>query len=52
MRTTIGIFLIPLFGVVFAVAFLGERLTSTSVNGGLVIIAGFMLANYSFWKKP
>jgi len=51
VRTTIGIFLVPLFGVVFAVVFLGERLTSTSVNGGLVIIAGVLLANYSFWKK-
>lgn len=48
VRTTIGIFLMPLLGVVFAVVFLGERLTRAGVNGGIVIIAGVMLANLSF----
>ena len=52
VRTTIGIFLIPLFGVIFAVAFLGEKLTSTTVNGGLVIIAGVVLANLASGRRP
>ena len=51
VRTTIGIFLIPLFGVVFAVAFLGERLTGTTVNGGLVIIVGVVLANLASGRR-
>lgn len=52
VRTTVGIFLIPLFGVLFAIAFLGERLTATSVNGGLVIIAGVLIANFTFRRRP
>ena len=51
VRTTIGLYLTPVVGVVFAVVFLGERLTTTSIIGGLVIITGVVLANTELFRR-
>ena len=51
VRTTIGLYLTPVVGVVFAVVFLGERLTATSIIGGLVIITGVVLANTELFRR-
>ena len=48
VRASIGLYLTPIVGVVFAVVFLGERLTMMSALGGLIIIIGVVLAN---WRK-
>ena len=45
VRATVGLYLIPVVGVVFAVAFLAERLTAMSVVGGVLIMAGVAIAN-------
>ncbi|WPB58482.1 DMT family transporter [Xylophilus sp. GOD-11R] len=37
-------FLIPVFGLAYGVALLGETLTTTTVIGGLVVLAGTLLA--------
>ena len=51
VRTTIGLYLTPVVGVLFAVIFLGERLTTASIVGGLVIVAGVMLANTEMFRR-
>ena len=51
VRTTIGLYLTPVVGVVFAVIFLGERLTTASIVGGLVIVAGVVLANTELFRR-
>lgn len=48
VRVTVGLYLTPIVGVIFAALFLGERLTMMSSFGGLVIIIGVALAN---WRK-
>ena len=48
VRATIGLYLTPIVGAIFAVLFLGERLTPMSALGGLVIIIGVAIAN---WRK-
>ena len=48
VRATIGLYLTPIVGVVFAAVFLGERLTPMSALGGVVIIMGVVIAN---WRK-
>ena len=48
VRATVGLYLTPIVGVIFAAVFLGERLTPMSVFGGLVIITGVAIAN---WRK-
>ena len=48
VRTTIGLYLTPVVGVVFAMLFLGERLATMSAVGGVAIVAGVGIAN---WKK-
>ncbi len=50
VRTTIGLYLTPIVGVVFAALFLGERLTAMSAAGGFVIIVGVVVANRGFWR--
>lgn len=50
VRTTVGLYLTPIVGVVFASLFLGERLTAMSAAGGVVIVAGVVVANYGFWR--
>ena len=51
VRTTIGLYLTPVVGVVFAVIFLGESLTTASIVGGLVIVAGVVLANTEMFRR-
>ena len=48
VRATVGLYLTPIVGVVFAALFLGECLTTMSALGGLVIIIGVSIAN---WRK-
>lgn len=48
VRATIGLYLTPIVGVIFASLFLGERLTLMSTLGGVVIIVGVAIAN---WRK-
>ena len=49
--TTISLYLTPVVGVVFAVIFLGESLTTASIVGGLVIVAGVVLANTEMFRR-
>ena len=51
VRTTIGLYLTPVVGVLFAVIFLGERLTTASIVGGLVIVTGVVLANTELFRR-
>lgn len=48
VRATIGLYLTPIVGVIFAAVFLGERPTTISALGGIVIIIGVAIAN---WRK-
>ena len=48
VRATIGLYLTPIVGVIFAALFLGERLTPMSALGGIVIVIGVAIAN---WRK-
>ncbi len=45
VRTTVGLYLTPLVGVVFAVMFLKERMTWLSVVGGMLMLCGVCIAN-------
>ena len=45
VRTTIGLYFTPIVGVIFAVLFLGERLTAMSMAGGGLIIAGVAITH-------
>lgn len=44
VRTTVGLYLTPIVGVMFAALFLGEELTAMSAIGGALIVAGVVLA--------
>ena len=48
VRATIGLYLTPIVGIIFAALFLGERPTPMSTLGGVVIIIGVAIAN---WRK-
>ena len=48
VRASIGLYLTPIVGVVFAAVFLGERPTPMSSLGGGIIIIGVAIAN---WRK-
>ena len=48
VRASVGLYLTPIVGVVFAALFLGERLMTMSALGGLVIIIGVAIAN---WRR-
>ena len=48
VRASVGLYLTPLVGIVFASVFLGERLTPMSSLGGVAILIGVALAN---WRK-
>ena len=48
VRASIGLYLTPIVGVIFATMFLGERLTVMSIAGGVLIIFGVAIAN---WRK-
>ncbi len=45
VRSTVGLYLTPIVGVVFAALFLKERLTWLSVVGGVLILCGVAVAN-------
>ncbi|WP_102347540.1 DMT family transporter [Bacillus sp. Marseille-P3661] len=44
--------LLPVFGSVFAIAFLGEELTSAQLIGGTIAITGVLITTGLFFKKP
>lgn len=46
VRTTIGLYLTPIVGVLFAAIFLDERLTGMSVCGGVLILGGVIAATF------
>ena len=48
VRASIGLYLTPIVGVIFATMFLDERLTTMSVADGVLIIFGVAIAN---WRK-
>ena len=48
VRATIGLYLTPIVGVIFAALFLGERPTPMSTLGGVAIVIGVAIAN---WRK-
>jgi len=50
VRTTIGLYLTPIVGVLFAASFLGERLTGMSAVGGGLILVGVACANWRIRK--
>ena len=45
VRTTIGLYFTPIVGVLFAWAFLDERVTWMSIVGGALIIGGVVITN-------
>lgn len=45
VKATIGLYLSPIVGVIFAAIFLGERVTLMELVGGGVIVMGVALAN-------
>ena len=51
VRTTIGLYLTPIVGVIFAALFLDEKPTAMSAVGGILIIAGVILATIHFAEK-
>ena len=51
VRTTVGLYLTPIVGVIFASLFLGERLTAMSIFGGVFIVVGVILATIRFSGK-
>ena len=51
VRTTIGLYLTPIVGVVFAVIMLDEHLTMMSIAGCLVILLGVAIANEKYLRR-
>ena len=51
VRTTVGLYLTPIVGVMFAAIFLGESLTVMSMVGGALIAVGVVLATLRFPGK-
>lgn len=51
VRTTIGLYLTPIIGIVFAVIMLGERLTMMSIVGCILILLGVAIANNSYMRR-
>ena len=51
VRTTVGLYLTPIVGVMFAAIFLGEGLTVMSMVGGALIVVGVVLATLRFPGK-
>ena len=45
VRTTVGLYLTPIVGVIFAAIVLGERVTMMSAVGGCLIIGGVVITN-------
>ena len=51
VRTTIGLYLTPIVGIVFAVIMLDEHLTMMSIAGCLVILLGVAIANEKYLRR-
>lgn len=51
VRASVGLYLTPVIGVAFAVAFLGEALTASGVCGGALILAGVYVASRTRQKE-
>ena len=51
VRTTVGLYLTPIVGVMFAAIFLSESLTVMSIVGGALIVVGVVLATLRFSGK-
>ena len=51
VRASVGLYLTPVIGVAFAVAFLGEALTASGVCGGALILAGVYVASRTGQKE-
>lgn len=51
VRTTVGLYLTPIVGVMFAAMFLGEKLTAMSAVGGVLIVAGVVFATICLTGK-
>ena len=51
VRATVGLYLTPIAGVMFAALFLGEKLTAMGVCGGVLIISGVVLATLRLPRK-
>lgn len=51
VRATVGLYLTPIAGVMFAALFLGERLTAMGAVGGVLILAGVVLATLRLPRK-
>jgi drug/metabolite transporter (DMT)-like permease len=50
-RLSVFTSLTPLFGVLFGVALLGERITSVFVVAALLVAAGIALVNWTGWRR-
>lgn len=46
VKATVGLYLTPVVGVIFAAAFLDERITAMSAAGGVLIVGGVVAANF------
>lgn len=51
VRATVGLYLTPIIGVLFAVMFLGERVAPMGVVGGMLIVAGVAVAGRGMKKE-
>ena len=51
VRATVGLYLTPIVGVMFAALFLDERLTAMGAAGGVLIIIGVILATMRLPRK-
>ena len=51
VRTTVGLYLTPIVGVMFAAMFLSEKLTVMSAVGGVLIVAGVVFATICLTGK-
>ena len=51
VRATVGLYLTPIVGVMFAALFLDERLTPMGAAGGVLIIIGVILATMRLPRK-
>ena len=51
VRATVGLYLTPIVGVLFAVAFLGETVSPMGIAGGMFIVGGVAIANGGLRKE-
>ena len=51
VKANIGLYLMPVVGVIAAAVFLGEHLTASSIIGGLLILAGVAVSSVSPMRR-